>query len=103
MPDWFLFILLTLAVYRVSQLLVYDDGPFDLVFKFRDWAGVYDRNETGEAQSHFGKFFSCIYCVGFWLAFFATFVISVSTSSFVLWWLAIAGGQAFLEGRARNG
>lgn len=102
MSDWLLFVLLTLAVYRLAQLLVYDDGPFDLIFKFRDWIGAYDRNEAGEAQSHFGKFFSCVYCVGFWLALPAAFVISVSTSS-LIWWLAIAGGQAFLEGRNKNG
>ena len=101
MPDWFLFVLLTLAVYRVTQLLVYDDGPFDLIFKIRGKMGVYDLSQNGEPETSLGKLFACPYCVGFWLSILAALSISGSIKSFIILWLAIAGAQTFLE--ALNG
>lgn len=101
MSNWFLFVLLTLASYRITQLLVYDDGPFDLIFKFRDWIGVYELNQAGERQSFLGKLFSCPYCLGLWVSLFAALVGTLYGHNLFIWWLAIAGGQAFLENRSR--
>jgi len=97
LPDWFLFALLTLVVYRASQLLVYDDGPFDLIFRFRARVGVYTLDQNGEPTSAVGKLFACPYCVGFWLAALAALTVAGSGKSFIILWLAIAGGQTFLE------
>lgn len=102
MPDWFLFLLLIFATYRVTQLLVYDDGPFDLIFKLRTKIGVYNLDQNGESKSNLGKLFACPYCLGFWLAILAALAASRSIDSFIILWLAIAGGQAFLES-ANNG
>lgn len=102
-PDWFLFTLLTLAVYRVAQLLVYDDGPFNLIFKFRVKVGVYDLDQGGEPKTGLGKLFACPYCMGLWLAIPAALVASGSINSFIILWLAIAGGQTFLEALSRHG
>lgn len=103
MPDWFLFALLTLATYRVTQLLVYDDGPFGLIFKFRAAIGVYDLDQAGESKSNLGKLFACPYCLGFWLAIPGALVAAGAIDSFIILWLAIAGGQTFLEALSRHG
>ena len=97
MPDWFLFVLMTFATYRVTQLLVYDDGPFDLIFKARAKMGVYDLAENGEPKTSLAKLLACPYCAGFWVAIPAAMTISSNVSSFIILWLAIAGGQTFLE------
>lgn len=102
MPNWLLFIALSFACYRVAQLLVYDDGPFDVIFEFRTMIGVYDLNAAGERQTVLGKLFSCPYCIGFWAAIPCAVVLTTSIADFVLWWFAIAGAQAFLESRSRK-
>lgn len=99
MSDWFLFVLLTFASYRVTQLLVYDDGPFDLILKFRVAVGVYDRNEAGETQNPVAKLFSCPYCMGLWISFFAALVSYLYGHNLFIWWIAIGGSQSFLESR----
>lgn len=99
MNDWLLFIFLVLVNYRLSQLLVYDDGPGDIIFRLRDWIGVYDVNEAGERQTFFAKLLACPYCVGLWLALPLALVGTLHIYSVPIWWLAIAGGQSFLESR----
>jgi hypothetical protein len=103
LPDWFLFVLLTFATYRVTQLLVYDDGPLDLIFKLRAMMGVYDLDQNGESKTNLGKLFSCPYCVGFWLAIPAALVPAGNIKSFIILWLAIAGSQSFLEALSKHG
>jgi len=50
-----------LAVYRVSRMLTQDgeDGPFDLLAKWREWIGQ---------KTWIGRGFHCFYCVSFWAA-----------------------------------
>lgn len=45
----------------------------------------------------------CVYCTGVWFAFVATLYLHTTTirldyHQFFIVWLAIAGGQAFLQG-----
>jgi hypothetical protein len=103
LPDWFLFTLLTFAVYRASQLLVYDDGPFNLIFKFRVMVGVHDLDQGGEPKALLGKLFACPYCLGLWLAIPGALVAAGAIDSFIILWLAIAGSQSFLEALSRHG
>jgi hypothetical protein len=100
LPDWFLFVVRVFAVYRAAQLLVYDDGPNDLIFKFRATMGVYDLDQNGEPKTSVGKLFSCVYCLGLWLAIP---VIANVINKFIILWLAIAGGQSFLEALSKHG
>lgn len=86
----------------MAQLLVYDDGPFDVIFKLRAAVGTYDLNAAGERQTVLGKLFSCPYCVGFWIAAPLAATLATTIISFFLWWLAIAGGQAFLESQSKG-
>ena len=47
--------LAALAVYRLSQLIAYDEGPGDLLQSFRIWAGCYDRGEDGRPKTSLGR------------------------------------------------
>ena len=50
-----------LAVYRAARMISQDgeDGPFDLLAKWREWIGQ---------RTWVGRGFHCFYCVSFWAA-----------------------------------
>lgn len=96
MPDWFNLLLLTLACYRLSQLIAIDEGPLEIFFKLRDRLGAYDLRPDGQAKTNIGRGISCPYCVGMWFALLLAVVKVGLSVDVILWLLAIAGGQAFL-------
>ena len=49
--------LLSLATWRVSVALYYEYGPWDLLVRFRTWAGVYDAD-----KGFLGKQLACFWC-----------------------------------------
>lgn len=57
------FLLLGFAGWRVAYLLVYEDGPFDLVARLRRLAGV---PLQGEARGFLPGLFSCVFCMSLW-------------------------------------
>lgn len=99
------FILLALAVYRASELVTQDRGPFDIFLNLRIWLGAYDRDETGEPRTELGRLVECAYCTGIWLSLPAllllAFIPFVLEGIGVLWlgvvWLALAGLQSLFE------
>lgn len=101
LPEWLRWLFAALTVFRLSQLVVYDDGPWDVMLRLRTWAGAYDLGENGEPVMTWGKFFACPYCVGVWLAFGVlalVFTVSVAGDMLLAWW-GLAGAQALMEGR----
>ena len=100
-PEWLRWLFAALAVYRLSQLVALDDGPWDWLLRFRTWAGCYDRGENGEPMTTWGKLFECPYCLAVWFAL--PVLILVLTASVVgdmlLAWWGLAGAQALMEGR----
>jgi hypothetical protein len=65
-----------MAVWRISYMLVWEDGPFDILEKFRRKIGIgYDTE--GERGVYSGpllrttvaKLFLCVYCMSVWWAF----------------------------------
>lgn len=97
MENSFPFVLAVLVCFRLAQLIALDDGPLDVCFRFRVWSA------TKNAQ--LSKLVSCPYCIGFWFAFALTFTLTcpdlpipIYARDLVLNGIAIAGGQAFLQG-----
>lgn len=105
------FLLLVLAVFRLAELLVFDDGPFDVIFRLRVWTGIYDRDQDGNSfdgavgrKREIGLLLQCPHCIGMWLALpsaIVLFFVPVETFGLVIWlgvaWFAIAGAQSALE------
>jgi hypothetical protein len=92
-------VIASLACYRIAQLFVFDDGPFCVFDRIRIWVGRYDYGADGKSQTGLGRLLSCPYCVGLWLAIPLAFTFLPETIiDFLMFWFAIAGGQAFLEG-----
>lgn len=99
----FLILVAILATYRVSQFIVYDDAPFGLMDKARLYLG---RKAAGAkkygAWWSLAELINCPFCVGFWVSLLITlFIFDVSWYS-ILFWLAIAGGQAWLESQVQS-
>lgn len=93
-----LVVLAGFACYRIAQFIVYDDAPFQVMFKIRVWAGRYDLGENGQSRTQLGKLLSCPHCVGVWVAFgLALLLFWRLPAVFLLTWWAISGLQSWLE------
>jgi len=54
--DFIILVVLALATWRVSSLLVNEDGPWDMLVNFRDW--TLDHTTL----------FTCLWCSSVWVA-----------------------------------
>jgi hypothetical protein len=93
-PDfWARFVVAVLATWRVTHLLAKEDGPADLVVRFRARLG----------NGLFGTLLDCFYCLSLWVAapfsFFvcADFLTGGGPLQLVVTWLALSGGACLLE------
>lgn len=81
------FLILSLAVYRLSMFMVYDDGPFDVFQRLRESIGIlyYDNGEPIEGEyKGWAKLLSCLWCVSVWLGFLLAICYALSPSSTVI-------------------
>ncbi len=65
------FLVMALAVWRVSSLLVNEQGPFDMFLRLRKAAGIiHDENkEVAVVPERFWpQLLSCIWCTSMWVA-----------------------------------
>lgn len=88
--------LYTLATFRIAELLVIDEGPFEIFMSLRGW--FYRPNERGLRHT-IGEALTCVHCTGIWVAFFLTFTLPYkSLLEFIIYFLSIAGLQSLLAG-----
>lgn len=74
------FLLATFAAYRVTWLLVRDEGPFGMFALVR---GRIDPNQ----RTWIGRGLNCLVCVSFWV----TLIVALLLQASALEWLAMAG------------
>lgn len=80
------FIICTLAIWRISHLFSQEDGPFDIVIKFRKLLG----------QGFFGDLLDCFYCLSMWVAIpFAVLLCNQWLQGIIIW-LALSGAACLL-------
>lgn len=53
-----------LATWRLSSLLVHEDGPWDIMLRLRHWA----RADGDEVSGVIALALQCIWCVSVWVA-----------------------------------
>lgn len=90
-----LLIACALAVYRLAELFVVDDGPFDIFFSLRGWLNRAPR-EAWSLRRTISNAFECVHCVGLWFAFIFGLLFASSLINYLLYSLAIAGLQSIL-------
>lgn len=80
------FVVLALAVWRVSSLIVYEEGPWDVLCKVRHLLGVrYDALSKPYGLNVVGKALCCMWCTSVWvgIAFVLVFLAFPSPSLMV--------------------
>jgi hypothetical protein len=93
-----------LTVFRVTHLLVVDDGPFGVFCMLREAAGVFDENGTIVVTKEWlwSGLLSCHWCLSVWIALpMALLWRGLSLTVFPAW-MALAGASALLEEAARR-
>jgi hypothetical protein len=62
------FTALALATWRVSVALVEEDGPFEVLAKLRERAGVrYDEESWPYGENALAKMLTCLWCLSPWV------------------------------------
>ena len=79
MSDMAYLIAVLLAVYGVSHILVWEDGPFDILSKLRYFAGVRYSGENRYSKNGIGGAFNCQICMSVWVAFPIAWLCSLHT------------------------
>lgn len=87
MNDWLKFVVAVLATWRVTHLIVYEDGPWDVIAKLRKMAGA----------GFWGKLMDCFYCSSLWVSAGTTFLLRVSLKDWLLMWLGLSGAACVLN------
>lgn len=95
MSETILWVRLTLAVlatWRVTHLLASEDGPADIIVRFRVLLG----------QSVAGKLMDCFNCLSLWIAAPAALFVSRRPLEWIFCWLAVSGAACLLERLGRQ-
>lgn len=79
------FLVIGLAVWRISLLLVVEDGPYFAFSRLRHKLGIVDNaidgryvpDELGTHRRMLAGVFDCIYCMSLWISFFWAFLMYV--------------------------
>jgi hypothetical protein len=59
---------MSFAVYRLSGLIVRDEGPLSIFLKMRVATGAYDYTQSGRQATNLGRGISCVHCVSIWVS-----------------------------------
>ena len=89
---WIRFVVAVLATWRVTHLLASEDGPADLIVRFRARLG------RGLA----GSLMDCFNCLSLWIAAPAALFVSRKPLEWLLTWLALSGAACLLERLGRE-
>jgi hypothetical protein len=81
------FVLAILATWRVTHLLAYEDGPADLVARFRILLG----------DSLLGQLMDCFKCLSIWIAIPAAFFVTRDPLTGFFVWLGLSGAVCLLQ------
>jgi hypothetical protein len=76
-----------LATWRVSHLVVAEDGPWDVVVRLRRRAGA----------GMLGRLMDCFYCTSLWIAAPMALTVAQEPTAWLVAWLGVSGGACLIE------
>jgi len=85
--NFYWFLLGVLCVWRLTHLLVGEDGPWQSIARVR-------RALSG---GFWGGLLDCFYCLSLWFAAPVALVVGETALERILLWLALSGGAILLE------
>lgn len=99
-------IVLGLAVFRISYMIVNEDGPFSIFPKFKHRIGVrYNQHSDAYGTNEFAKLFICVWCLSVWIGL-AVVVGAYFFPAITFWILlpfALSAVAMFVSERMGNG
>ncbi len=97
--SWMTFIMIILASYRLTHLIVFDKitEPIRNLFLVKRESPSHQIKKV--PKSMFGYLLTCYWCTGMWSAILlgSLYILLPSFGRYLIFILAIAGGQAILE------
>ncbi|HEX6894957.1 MAG TPA: DUF1360 domain-containing protein [Bryobacteraceae bacterium] len=84
---WFRFIVAALATWRITHLIVREDGPWRVIVRIRRSAGA----------GFWGELMDCFYCSSVWVAAIFSFTLRPNLEEWILYWLGLSGSACLLE------
>ena len=90
MDDVSLFVVLALAVWRVSRIVVAEDGPFDLLARMRS------RFEIDKQRTWVSRGLMCVACISFWLGLIVAVAVFGLSFESVAYGLALSAASVIL-------
>jgi hypothetical protein len=81
------FIIITLAVWRITHLIQAEDGPWDVVVRLRRLLG----------NGVLGHLMDCFYCLSLWIALPFGCLFGTTVPDMLLLWAAFSGSAIILE------
>ena len=85
--EWLRLTLAVLATWRLSRLVAFEDGPWDIVARTRRAAG----------DGMLGHLMDCPYCLSLWFAAPMALALDTTLPNWVLAWLGVSGGASLVE------
>lgn len=100
-------LILALATWRLSALLVYEAGPFDLFIRIRKLAGI-GHDDSGRPDMwpdrYFAKLLSCVWCLSVQVAIVATILFAIFGNLVIIVLIPFAlSSLAIMVERVNNG
>lgn len=90
-----------LSCYRLSRLIAWEEGPLGIFSALQKALGGKDIDEdTGQPRTALGRFITCPWCLGVWIALALYFLLTYPTiigDAFLII-MGLAGLQAYLQG-----
>lgn len=94
------FVLIGMAVWRLSSLLANEDGPFDVFAKLRNLLGVeYDKNGESYGTTWISKGILCIRCNSIWVAAIVALSLSDDFATWLIHTLALSTTAIIIDSK----
>ncbi len=87
------FLVLSLVTWRLSNLLMFESGPFGVIDKLRHYLGVREAYSPRGWQGFISELFGCMYCFSVWTGV----ALALSTGHGLLTGLAASAACIIIE------
>jgi hypothetical protein len=99
-------LILILAVWRISSLLVNEDGPFSVFGRLRHRLGVrYDEYSQPYGENEVAKALTCTWCTSVWVSFVLAALYAAAPTAVLVCSLpfALSAGAIVVDGVIHHG
>lgn len=92
------YLIAALATWRLTTLFVNEDGPFDLLVKFRSFIGIKWNAQSEPYGTNFlAEAFTCVWCLSIWIGALMAIFIAPSITWYPVYVLALSAAAIMIE------